>query len=337
MRKLLLAFALILLLAAPAFATSWYACTSGGNINASNQFTSSTGVACGSCSGNYLTWPPSNGDTLYSNNCASAIVIPPTINVGSTSVQVTLTNTAGSGNAGGSFSYALTSGDTSTLYANITAGAAAVLTITGSAGTLNIGASGYPVTITGGTAASAYGVSDSHTSVTVNVYATINGGSNATAYAYYFSGASGSVSITGNATAGTGGAALYLAGAGTGTINGNCQGGDTSVNQVGCQAASSGDLFVTGNLIFGKRASAVAGAIRWQPANVNNKILFPWSDSATTGTWNQYSVEAPPMVNQTMTGGPGIYSVSNVVSGVVYGDQTGTASTSTGVGGVYAY
>ncbi len=295
--------------------SDWYAQNSTVNIDSVNEWN-----AAANGSGAWLTWPPASGDNLYAN-AKTAIAINVSFNIGTGKISTE----AGAGTAGGGFTYATASNLTIT--ANISAGTTACLVITGGTGGGSIVGN-----ITGGSASTAYGVGDSHTSVNIVVTGNILGGGNATAYGYRFSGTSGSVSVTGNLT---GGSVLNASGfistsSGTCTITGNCIGSAT-VSAGGCEATGSGAITIIGNIINGARGSGAVGNITYSPTPTNY-IQYG-------GSTNYYS-DIPAVGNvtedDTAAGVTGTYheaTEAEVQSGVTFGALSALTGTYSGGGG----
>lgn len=267
------------------------------------------GASCAS-SGTALTWPPATGDILNYNGCTNGYV---TADPGSASVQVTLTNDAT--NTGGGFVYPTAAN--ATLHANVTGVSAAALTITGSTGGGTISGN----ILGGGT--SSVGVTDQHSSVTVNVIGNITAGSTTTSNGYYLSG-SGSLIVTGDVVLGSATVpALSAASSGNITLNGNCIGSDTVTGQA-CNAPSTGSITITGSLFNGKKGTATAGLVYFTPA-AGNCVTYPSAAGGALQTSCPSSVTANiTQMVPALTGGLG--TTSHVASGVTYGGFSGTAS-----------
>lgn len=257
MKKILLII-LFLLVATPSlsWATDYYAQADAEITTAELWDTNPAG------GGTDLTWASlADGDVLYANNHAITIEN----DIGSASVTATLTTAAGTGTAGGSFTFNINTSAAKTLYTNVTAGTTPGLIVTGA----GAGADTTELTIigdiTGGSATAANGVTDSHTAGKVIVTGAIKGGSNASAHGYNWGGNTGTLTVTGNATGLTGyGLYVWGVGAGTASLAGDCIGSDTSV-AVGCYGGNTVILTVAGNIINNDRAWGAAGSVRWNP------------------------------------------------------------------------
>ena len=304
---------ILLLLASPLCATTWYAGTSSANINAVTWYPTSTGSCAGS--GTALVWgAQANGDVFDANGCtAIAVNVDPGTATGASAgvcgtVTVTVTLQTNSTN-GGAFTYA--TANNIVIHANVTATTTTALAVSGSTGGGTICGN-----VNGGTASSAYGVNDSHISTIFYFVGNLTGGSGSSAVAIYGAGA-GYWNIAGNAAVGTGSASYGMdnyAGNNV-TMVGNCIGSNT-VAYAGCQ--NGGTLTLTGNIINGKIGLGVqntyANAFYYTPAAANY-ILSAKDSSYTLGTINGHATLLPT--------DPG---ASNVKTGVVYGPNTGTYS-----------
>lgn len=262
-----LVFLLLCAFAYQANAATWFAGSGDTDFNAVSGGTTSSvwNSNADGTSGTYLDFStqPSNGDIFVANGATIAI----DDSIGSESVTVTLTTegTDYGGTDGGGFTVDISAVGALVLYTNLTAGTTDCLAISGA------GSSGTELTIngsiTGGTAATADGVADSHTGTGAEVVVTgsITGGSNVTAHGYMWSGGTGALTITGNATGMTG-YGLNITGAGTGTASliGDCIGSNTAV-AVGCYGSNTVILTVTGNIINNDRAWGASGSVRWNP------------------------------------------------------------------------
>jgi hypothetical protein len=263
MKKLLCQFILalmILTLASPSFASTWFAqaATPATAVNIDTVglwVPTSTGTCTGS--GTALVWASrTNADIFYANGCTAITVdVDPALTTGKISTVGT------GGTAGGNF-LAVTSASPITITSPIESGTTPCLSITGSANAnpalTIVGA------VTGGSAASAYGISDSHTVGQVNLTGAVTAGSNGSAYGYYYNAATGSLQITGNVTAATA-IGLYTGTVGA-TVIGDCA-ASTSATAQGCYAGSSGAITVTGNIIDTVKTVGASGYILWQPSS----------------------------------------------------------------------
>jgi len=262
MKKFLLSIFLILALALPCQATDWYACNSSVNINAADQWKTDPTCAAGTT----LTWgEQAAGDNFYANaKTAIAINADPGPNG-----TITLRTDAGAGTTGGGFTYATASNLTMTMY--IVAGTTTCLVISGTAG-----GGAIVGNVTGGTATSAYGISSSHTTVTISLTGNSMAGSGSSAHGIFLT-SGGPMSVTGDVSGYTGIGAIGLTADGsTGvtTINGACSGG-TGKTSNGCVGAfsSTGKIIVTGNII-NSVGSGISGKVAWHPASAQNYVKF---------------------------------------------------------------
>lgn len=230
--------------------------------------------------GTDLTWANlQDGDVLYANNHDITIAN----DIGSASVTATLTTAAGTGTAGGSYTFDINTTDAKTLYTNATAGTTACLIVTGE----GAGADTTELTIigniTGGTATSAYGVKLMHTLGVIHFTGAALGGSYATAI---HSGSAGKFTLTGNAT-GDVGNGINSTSSAIFTVAGACVGSSSTGAGIGCACGTgSGYCTITGNLINGTRQVAVTGRARWNPtapANGQTGHYVKVIDSAGTG------------------------------------------------------
>ena len=285
MNKYLIAI-LIVMLASPVGATTYYACIAG-DINAANAWEDAAG-----CDGSTFTYGtggfPAAGSVLNANNQAMTVNTDPGPNG-----KVVLTNPAGgaftsSGNITitadvgvdgdrGSVDCLTIGSGTVTLLGDVYGGdgsGADGLVISGAGTAVTIGSSGAgTVTIKGGSAATGYGVNDSHTAATTTVYANITGGTNSTAAGYSHN-AAGTVAITGNITGGAAHGIQNLNSSSTITVAGDCIGSATVAASHGCNNLAYGTFTVTGNIINGAAGSGVAGKVRWEPSSAQKYIKF---------------------------------------------------------------
>jgi len=269
MKKILVI--VILLFAGPALAASYYA-QDNAEITVAEWDTTPAG------GGTDLTWASlANGDVLYANGKTISIAN----NVGSSSVQATLTTAAGDGTAGGGFTLAMpSSGNTTTLYTTITAGTADCLVISGTGtGTINIYGN-----VTAGSAANVEGILDSSTAGTVNLTGNVTGLSHT---GYTKSGAGGYVNIYGNATgsANSGIPGINVtAGPSTITVQ-NCIAGNVTTNgwlpSPGCMGYihTASSFTITGNIENSASSHGAHGKFRWVPSNASKYIKL--ADSGT--------------------------------------------------------
>jgi hypothetical protein len=211
--------------------------------------------------GTDLTWASlADGDVLYANNHAITIAN----DIGSASVTATLTTAAGTGTAGGSFTFNINTTAAKTLYTNVTAGTAIGLIVTGA----GAGADTTELTIigniTGGSATSAYGVRLEHTLGNIPITGTITGGSGVSSHGIH-SASTGKFAVTGNATAAIG-VGINSASTSVFTIAGNCTGSSSSGGQHGCHCGNAaGYCTITGNIINGSYNVGATGHVRWTP------------------------------------------------------------------------
>jgi len=257
MKKGIIALVILLLCCAiQANATDYYA-TADAEITTATLW--DTNPAGG---GTDLTWASlANGDVLYANNHAITIAN----DIGSASVTATLTTAAGTGTAGGSFTFNINTGDVKTLYVNVTAGTTPGLVVTGA----GAGADTTELTIigdiTGGSATAAYGVQLTHTLGNIPITGAITGGTGPSTSGIQ-SASAGKFAVTGNATGGTSGNGITSSSTSVFTVAGNCQAAPSTGGGYGCGCGSAGGYcVVTGNIINGARQVGANGAIRWTP------------------------------------------------------------------------
>lgn len=321
--KKLLGLILLLFMSCAAHATTWYATSSSVGIDTASLWVpTSTGSCTGS--GTALVWgAQANGDVFDANGCtALAVDVDPGAATGASAgvcgtvtVTVTLNTDA---TLGGAFTYATSTNIV--IHAGVTAGTTTALTVTGSTGGLTICGS-----IIGGTVTSKFGVSDSHTLVTVYVIGNTTGGSAGSSNGYNQSG-NGPVNLTGTATAGSStGGGISVAGNGVFVVTGNCVGSNTT-SAVGCGVGGNGNaIALTGNIINGNKGPGTSGPVIYTPA-ATNYILYPKDSSYTLGTINSHATLMPTDPGST-----------NVKTGVVYGPNTGSYGGGTSAGQGYAY
>ena len=317
MKKYILIF-LMLLIPTLSFATDYYATSSTVSVSSANLWVpTSTGSCAGS--GTPLTWDAQvAGDVFHANGCTALAVGVDPQGTGAGNGKVTLTTVAGGGTAGGGFTYATATNIT--INADITAGTTTVLAISGSTGASNV----IIGNITGGSAASASGISSTHTAQTITVTGNVTGGSNGTAFGITHAATTGSFNISGTCTPGSvaGASAINISSGASATVGTACKGSD-SVNAIGCVIAGGGYITITGNIIHGKKGMAVSGYIYYAPGAATNYTLYPKDSSYVMGTVDSHATEMPS--------NPGI---ANVKSGTNYGTLQGTLS---GGGGAWAF
>jgi hypothetical protein len=263
------------------------------------------GASCAATGGTTLTWANREaGDTFVANGCVGIIV---DVDPGVSDTSVNLTTVTGSGNAGGTF-LATTSTSPITIHANLVAGTTDCLGISGNAnanpaltiignitggsasnidgvvdthtvGTVVIGSSGTPSTITGGTSASAMGYNQTGAGPTIF----FANGVAATGTGMYNNSAS-TWTVTGNMT-GLGAAhGMQLDAAGVINITGNCIGNDTGSSGVGCYSSSSGTITIVGNIINGTRSCGANGRYVWNPTPPSNGVTGHYFKTNGGGT-----------------------------------------------------
>lgn len=317
MKKILLSILLILAFATNGFSADYFACAAD-EVHANNVWCTAA-HANGSCSNDGTTEADtgailSAGNSFYANGCAMTIT---------SNVTVAKLSTAANGEvAGGGFTVS-TNGVV--IQANLEADTTTALFITGAGVAVTLGSSGTPITIQGGSAATAYGVYDQHTGVgsTTTVYATITGGTNITAKGYYSTSSSvGGVNIIGTCVGGTTAVGCQNKHATTGTMTVlNCYGAAAGIAQSGCYAVDGGKITVTGDIKNTDVATGVFGVIEYAPATASNFIWF------TLGTDIYLSV--PPAADKILTTGSFVNSTDGTV-------DSGTASAGGG-GGAWGF
>lgn len=343
MKRILLTILAVLVLAGPAFGATWYAQGSTPNFDTQDgDHVSSVWNDAANGSGAWLDWDtgPATGDVFDANAVTGIVVnIDPKGTAGATKVVLnnpsggtfvittgTITVTADIGVSGNTATAdTLTvSGGTVTILGNIYGGTGGAdgLAISGSSTTVTIGASGSPVTITGGNASVSYGVNDTHTSTTTTVYADITGGSNGSAHGYFDAGSSGTTNITGDITGSVGsGFSTNRSGAAV-NITGDCIGSNTAKSGYGCVASSTLAITVIGNIVNGDREVGITGTIQWTPG-AENYIKF---DGGKTPSY--YGL--PPDGDKVLTTDYYIKSDDGVYT-------QGSASASSGGGGAWGF
>ena len=315
---------LLLAIASPSWAATWYATSSSVNINAASLWVpTSTGSCTGS--GTALVWTAqAAGDVFNANGCTALAV---NVDPGGVSTQVTLTT---DGTNGGGFTCATATGP-ATIHAHITATKTTALATTGLSG------SGCNVSgnIQGGTTTGADGVSDAHTSgaSAITYTGTVTGGSNANNYGLIPTG-SGTVNVVGNVIAGTGSNAGLLASNTPVTVTGNCIGSDTLSTAAGCSGGSgtTNGIVVTGGLVNGKISAAAIANVHFS-STITNYVVIPKNSSyAVSNCLTAAQVTAGTCTNALIL--PANPGITNVLSGTVYGPFTGTYTPGGGGGGV---
>lgn len=272
MKRILLTICAVLVLAGPCFGATWYACAGSKNIDSvSSGTTSDVWYSEAACSGgSYYAWTSVFNDGLNAGdileaNAQTAILV--NVNPGATGKKVHLKNLNG-----GNFTFTFNTLGATTINADITAGTADCLLVSGA------GSAGTELTIvgnlTGGGTSGADAVYDTHTGAgaIVAVTGALTGGTSTQTPGYNFVSATGSVTITGNVTASANCYALRVAGAAPATVEGDCIGTDTA-EYPACYAAM-GPIIVTGNIVNGTRSTGGTGAIRWQPSSSQKYMKF---------------------------------------------------------------
>lgn len=258
MKKEIIALVILLLcaFAYQAYATDYYAQADAEITTAELWDTNPAG------GGTDLTWANlQDGDVLYANNHAITIAN----DIGSASVTATLTTAAGTGTAGGSFTFNINTTDAKTLYTNVTAGTTPGLIVTGA----GAGADTTELTIIGnikgGTASAAYGVKLEHTLGNILITGAVTGNTGSSSSGIQTTSA-GKFAVTGNATGGTSGNGITSSSTSAFTVAGNCVGAPSTGGGYGCFCGSStGYCTVTGSIINGARQVGASGAVRWTP------------------------------------------------------------------------
>jgi hypothetical protein len=365
MKKILLTLC-FLLITFPAWATNYYACQNAQNVTGDNTWCAYAALESGSpaactkaAAGSYTAWATVVADspTLYANGCASVVV-----NDSFTAIGISTADAGGGTNdfAGGTFTLDLASVSGKTFTTNITAGTTPALTVTGNAADANP-AGTIQGNLLGGGSAAAYAVSDAHTNGTIVIGSsgtpvTLTGGGNATAYSFYSS-SSGAFLIYGESTAANS-PALYSKSTAEGVINGNStatyeiagvtnsstgtitHNGDcisrTSTG-VGCNAPGAGAFTVTGSIISGARALGASGTIIWAPSSAKKYIKFAGGGTPIYASAYLASDSAGTKVTPANTAAE-IKTTSWFIKSDDYDGSTLTQGTATaGSGGSYAY
>ncbi len=318
-------FKLILLLAvaSPSWAATWYATSSSVNINAASLWVpTSTGSCTGS--GTALVWTAqAAGDVFNANGCTALAV---NVDPGGVSTQVTLTT---DGTNGGGFTCATATGP-ATIHAHLTATKTTALATTGSSG------SGCNVSgnIQAGTTSAADGVTDAHTSgaSAITYTGTVTGGAASNEFGLIATG-SGTVNVVGNAVVGTGGPGVSASNTPV-TVTGNCIGSDTTSLVVGCAGGTGGTngILVTGGLVNGKIGQAALGNVHFSSTITNYGVIPKNSSYAVSNCLTAAQVTAGTCTNALIL--PADPGITNVLSGTVYGPLTGTYTPGGGGGGV---
>lgn len=262
MKKILILIACLLLIAAPALATDYYACQDAQNINGDATWCT-LAHRTGSCAGDGTYTAGATvlqaGNNLYANGCTVAV------NVSFTADKIS--TEAGDGTAGGRFTVS-TSTSPLTLTTNFATGSTSCLVISGSANAnpaLTLMGNGTGSATTG----NVYAVSDNHTVGTVVVGstgspATFTGGTSGTGSSHgYFLYNSGPVTFNGGGVANQ--ANGIQTASGTITVNGDCTGSNVA-NSNGCYSYSGAQITLTGNIIDGTRSPGISGKYVWAPA-----------------------------------------------------------------------
>lgn len=322
MKKLLLAL-IFLLIAAPAYSATWYACKTANIDSVSAGTTSDVWYSAAACTGgSFYTWTSTFDDGLNAGDIlrANSYTITITVNPGATGKKVILDTLT----AGGGFAFGM--GSNLTINADITAGTTDCLTLTGSANTLTIVGN-----ITGSsTTNSKSGVLDGRTGGTVVITGNVSGGANNSAVGFKKTAAGGTVTISGNCSGGTrsGGGCMFDGFYATVTVAGDCVGGGSAgTSSYGCAmvANASASMIVQGNILDSATSVAIYGKVQWQPGAATN---YYRKLNNSTGPAYYYMTPNPDP------------AVTNVKTGVTYGFDGSSAYTGTysaGGGGAWSF
>jgi len=304
----------IILCAGALHAATWYADSGTANASAITWHATSGGN-CVTGSGATLAWGSGTSTDVFDSNGCSAIAITTEPGSGWSGASAGVCGTGGTTPTiqtnttnGGGFTYATATNIIT--HMNVTATKSPALVVSGTSGGGTI--CGY---ITGGSVASAYGVSTTHGTVALYIIGGITGGTTSSTYGYYSVSGNGLTTIIGNVTAGSGSGSSYgmnLVGTGATTIIGNCIGSNTTA-ATGCNTGTS-TITLTGSLINGLKGLGALTPVLFTPS-ATSYILYPKDASYTLGVVNSHATVVPA--------DPG---AANVRSGTVYGPFTGTMS-----------
>jgi hypothetical protein len=277
--------------------------------------------------GTDLTWASlANGDVLYANNHAITI----DNDIGSASVTATLTTEAGTGTAGGSFTFNINTSAAKTLYVNRVAGTTQCLTVTGE----GAGADTLELTLNGTSTGSAtttagYGTRLVHTLGVVAMTGANTAGAASQAYGVS-SASAGKFTITGNSTGGATAAGVNSTTSSVFTVIGDCIGASGTGAGTGCGCGSStGYCIVTGNIINGARVVGATGAVRWTPT----------PPASGVGHYVKFDGGGTPVFVGKVTDETSANVAGKVATGeyfIKYDDGASTQGTATGGGGAWA-
>lgn len=283
MKKILAYLTIFFLVATPTWsnAASYYAQSGSANMSAIEWDTTPAG------GGTDLVWANRQaGDVFYANG-KTGIAVNEDPGANGT---VTLRTDAGSGTAGGGFTYATSLG--LTLNVNIVAGTTVCLTVTGNTGSFTLSGD---TTVTGGSSSNAYGIADQHTTgATVTIGSaghpvTFTGGSALGTYGYYYTGAPGTATVYANSTGATGvGFGASIRGV---TYIGNCTSAQSPGTATGCSFSASNTGTLTGKIIAGtSMIIGATGAFYYTPAT-DDYILLGKDSSYTSGTIDSHATK----------------------------------------------
>jgi hypothetical protein len=252
MKRILLSILIVLMLASPAFAASYYAQKSG-NINADDVwFDAPTG-------GSGVTGATALAGThdLYANSFTV------TINTSFSAAKISTEAGPAPGTATGTFNTVISTPVTIT--ANIVAGGSACLVPVNSTGNVTVVGNS-----TGGSGANTYGINCGNGNA-ISLSGTATGGSSVSNAAGVYQGSSGTAllnNVTGAASYG-----LYSISVGTASVTGTVTGGSTAGSD-GIRALGTGAVTITGNIVNTATAAGASGRITYTPANNTKYIRY---------------------------------------------------------------
>ncbi len=305
MKRLILSIFLVLLFATSSFATDYYGCKAASNITGDDVWCSTTDSSCHSVD-TPISWSTvnSSGNNLYANGCAFTVANGNTWNLGTGK----LSTEAGVGSGGGSFTFA--SAATVTATSNIVAGTTSGIVLGGGGSVTTITGN-----ITGGTAASAYGVTMSSGSFILS--GNVLGGGNATGHGIL--GSSGAITISGNVTGGSvaaGSYGIYQTSTGNISVNGIISGGSAAGAEGIRNTNATAVTTITGSLVYTQYAAPVTGKTIFNPSDATKYITVYRTDAGVTNFYEETARNIDPTEAKVVTGTS--YKIGNVTKNGSY-------------------
>lgn len=259
--------------------TVWYAQNSSVNIDSANLWNDAPAGG-----GNWLTWANlANGDRLEANGKSSISI---NVDVGSPGVRVTLTTASGGG-----FTLS-TAAANRTTYCYVSAGTTTALLWTG--GSYRWTSVGN---ITGGSSASARGVSSNSGTNNLTHIGNLAGGSASGTQGMYLNGGSGTSTITGNATGGSGGDSIGF----------YCEIGGVSLIGDAIASSSAPGVYWTASAVFSHNGRNLFASNGTPGVAMYRTSKYLWTGNGQAGTlYASVGGVARPIVAASVLLNPGL-------------------------------